>query len=62
MEVFQRNGIQQRQFFVQNGAVEFALRRVMTRALRLPAASSVLRQLQLQNKAGRLKDADIALA
>ena len=61
IEAFQRNGIQQRRFFVPGTTVELALRKAMTRAMQLPLASSLLRQLQNRDKSGRLKDTDIAL-
>lgn len=62
MEVFQRNGIQQRGFFVPATASQLALRKVMTAGMRIPVASYLLRQLRTRDKAGRLKDTDIALA
>ncbi|GAA4581415.1 FAD-dependent monooxygenase [Micromonospora coerulea] len=62
IEVFQRNGIQQRQIFVPATAVEFAVRKVMSVGARIPVISSLLRQLRSRDKAGRLKDTDIALA
>ncbi|MFD1545090.1 FAD-dependent monooxygenase [Nonomuraea guangzhouensis] len=62
MELFQRNGIQQRSFFVPATASELALRKVMTVGMRMPVVSSLLRQLRTRDKAGRLKDTDIALA
>ncbi|ADJ47424.1 FAD-dependent oxidoreductase [Amycolatopsis mediterranei S699] len=62
IEAFQRNGIQQRQFFVPGSTLELALRKAMTTAMRLPVASSLLRQLRTRDKSGQLKDTDIALA
>ncbi|WP_410793251.1 hypothetical protein [Kribbella sp. C-35] len=62
LDVFQRNGIQQRTFFVPATASELALRKVMTTGLRMPVFTSLLRQLRSRDKAGRLKDHDIALA
>jgi 2-polyprenyl-6-methoxyphenol hydroxylase-like FAD-dependent oxidoreductase len=62
IEVFQRNGIQQREFFVPATKLELALRKVMTLGMKIPMASSLLRQLRARDKAGQLKDTDIALA
>jgi len=62
LEVFQRNGIQQRTFFVPATTSELTLRKVMTAGMRMPVLSSLLRQLRSRDKAGRLKDHDIALA
>ncbi|WP_020639394.1 FAD-dependent monooxygenase [Amycolatopsis balhimycina] len=62
IEAFQRNGIEQRRFFVPGTTVELVLRKAMTRGMRLPLASSLLRQLQKRDKSGQLKDTDIALA
>ncbi|MFD1543562.1 FAD-dependent monooxygenase [Nonomuraea guangzhouensis] len=61
LDVFQRNGIQQRQFFVPATSFELALRKAMTVGTQIPVVSSLLRQLQTRDKAGRLKDTDIAL-
>jgi 2-polyprenyl-6-methoxyphenol hydroxylase-like FAD-dependent oxidoreductase len=62
IEVFQRNGLQQREFFVPATTFELALRKVMTAGMRIPVASSLLQQLRARDKAGKLKDTDIALA
>ncbi|SEF04347.1 2-polyprenyl-6-methoxyphenol hydroxylase [Streptomyces sp. 3213] len=62
VEVFQRNGIDQRAFFVPATTVELALRKAMMLAMRIPPASSMLRRLRERDKAGRLKDTDIARA
>jgi 2-polyprenyl-6-methoxyphenol hydroxylase-like FAD-dependent oxidoreductase len=60
VEIFQRNGVEQRQLFVPAGA-ELARRKAMTVATRIPVASSVLRQLQARDKATQLKNTDLAL-
>ncbi|GAA3112276.1 2-polyprenyl-6-methoxyphenol hydroxylase-like FAD-dependent oxidoreductase [Kribbella aluminosa] len=62
LEVFQRNGIQQRTFFVPATTSELAVRKLMTAGMRVPVVSSLLQQLRTRDKAGRLKDHDIALA
>lgn len=62
VEVFQRNGIQQRQFFVPATRFELTLRRSITLGMRLPVASSLLQQLKKRDRAGQLKDSDLALA
>jgi 2-polyprenyl-6-methoxyphenol hydroxylase-like FAD-dependent oxidoreductase len=62
VEVFQRNGIQQRQFFVPATRFELTLRRSMTLGMRIPVASSLLQQLKKRDRAGQLKDSDLALA
>lgn len=62
VDVFQRNGISQRAFFVPATASELALRKAMNAGMRVPVVSSLLQQLVTRDKAGRLKDQDIALA
>ena len=61
LEVFQDNGIQQRAFFVPATGFELATRKVMTGGMRIPVVSSLLGQLRARDKAGQLKDTDIAL-
>ncbi|MFI8836341.1 FAD-dependent monooxygenase [Streptomyces afghaniensis] len=62
LDVFQRNGIQQRMFFVPANNKELALRKAMNVGMRLPGTSHLLKQLQARDEAGRLKDTDLALA
>ncbi|WP_213089941.1 FAD-dependent monooxygenase [Streptomyces umbrinus] len=62
VDVFQQNGIQQRTFFVPANNKELALRKAMNLGTRIPGASHLLKQIQTNDKAGRLKDRDLALA
>lgn len=62
VDVFQQNGIDQRTFFVPASNKELALRKAMNLGMRLPGASHLMKQLQGNDKAGRLKDRDLALA
>jgi len=62
VDVFQQNGIDQRAFFVPANNRELALRKVMNLGMRIPGAAHLLKQMQTGNKAGQLKDRDLALA
>ncbi|WP_033320511.1 FAD-dependent monooxygenase [Streptomyces yerevanensis] len=62
VDVFQQNGIQQRTFFVPANSKELAVRKAMNLGMRIPGASHLLKQMQTSDKAGRLKDRDLALA
>ncbi|MFI6624642.1 FAD-dependent monooxygenase [Streptomyces sp. NPDC050528] len=62
VDVFQQNGIQQRMIFVPANNKELALRKVINLGMRTPGASHLLKRMQTSNKAGRLKDRDLAIA
>lgn len=62
IELLQQDGIKQRQIFVPATGFELAARKVMTAGTRIPVLSHLLARLRARDKAGKLKDADIALA
>ncbi|MEU8679933.1 FAD-dependent monooxygenase [Streptomyces sp. NPDC048611] len=62
VEHYQNNGTQQRRFFVPANRFQLAFRRVMTRGMRTPATSRVIRRLQARGKTARFKEMDIARA
>ncbi|GAA4013060.1 FAD-dependent monooxygenase [Streptomyces plumbiresistens] len=62
VDVLQQNGIDQRPFFVPASNKELAVRKAMNLGMRIPGASHLLKQKQANDKAGRLKDRDLALA
>ncbi|MEV0642209.1 FAD-dependent monooxygenase [Streptomyces sp. NPDC050619] len=62
VDVFQQNGLDQRAFFVPANNKELAVRKAIGLGMRIPAASRLLRRMVTGNKAGLLKDHDLALA
>ena len=57
---FQRNGVQQRMFFVPATMFQLAVRRVMAVGMRMPGTSHLLRRLRARSAADRLKEKDLA--
>jgi 2-polyprenyl-6-methoxyphenol hydroxylase-like FAD-dependent oxidoreductase len=61
VDVFQQNGIDQRMFFVPANKKELAVRKAMNVGLQVPGASRLLKRMMTGDKAGLLKDRDLAL-
>ncbi|MCP2169097.1 2-polyprenyl-6-methoxyphenol hydroxylase [Goodfellowiella coeruleoviolacea] len=62
MEFYQLNGIQQRTFFTPATRPQILLRKVITRLRQWPLPARLLQQMQVNSKASRMKEADIARA
>ncbi|MEU9484162.1 FAD-dependent monooxygenase [Streptomyces decoyicus] len=62
VEHYQHNGAQQRKFFVPANRLQLAIRKVMTKGMRTPVTSRVIRRLQAKSKTARFKEMDIARA
>ncbi|MFD3417553.1 FAD-dependent monooxygenase [Streptomyces decoyicus] len=62
VEHYQHNGAQQRKFFVPANRLQLTIRKVMTKGMRTPVTSRVIRRLQAKSKTARFKEMDIARA
>ncbi|MFD4507609.1 FAD-dependent monooxygenase [Streptomyces sp. NPDC058457] len=61
VDVFQQNGLDQRVFFVPANSKELAIRKALNVGMRAPGISPLLKRMVTGNKAGLLKDRDLAL-
>ncbi|MGW0950189.1 FAD-dependent monooxygenase [Streptomyces sp. NPDC002623] len=61
VDVFQQNGLDQRVFFVPANNKELAIRKALNVGMRAPGVSRLLKRMVTGNKAGLLKDRDLAL-